>query len=169
MPLFALEQIVLLSFAVRERGRGRPPPRERQKRARYEDGTTRDDEGGGTTESSIPGPSVLFPVCFASSRVMRARRLQLYSNTNNRRRRWHWRRVRHRKTRRTADAVIAILVVIARLRQEIRNLHCDDSRVKNKINANIVIPRCKNISLHACHRDCNFVFNGCGNNNRAAR
>lgn len=148
MPLFALEQIVLLSFAVREWGRGRPPPRERQKRARA---LRRQDEREAARRSRP-----FLCLCFFRSvlplLVMRARSLQLYSNTNNRR--WHYGAYDHVKTRRTADAVIAIPVVIARLRQAIRNLYCDDSRVKNKIYSSTVIPRYKNISLHACHYDC---------------
>ena len=150
MPLFALEQIVLLSFAVRERGCLHAKDRNAR---------------GMKTERGRRHDVVPVPLCFFRSvlslPVMRARSLQLYSNTNNRR----WHAVHHIKTRRTADAVIAILVAIARLRQAIRNLHCDDSRVGNKINANTIISRYKNISLHACRHDCKVLFNKCDNNN----
>lgn len=69
MPLFALEQIVLLSFAVREWGRGRPPPRERQKRARYEDGTS-GRQRDGVDRSSACAFSGLF--CLSSWCVLEA-------------------------------------------------------------------------------------------------
>jgi len=61
MPLFALEQIVLLSFAERERaGRLRVCARKTETRARYED-ETRDDE------KSITESNVSVPLCFFRS------------------------------------------------------------------------------------------------------
>jgi len=84
--------------------------------ARYEENT-----------KSSAGSLVLFPVCFASLEAcgyMRIPALITAADTP--------RRVHRAKTRPTADAVIAILAMIAGLRQT-RNLHYDDSSVKNKI------------------------------------
>jgi len=55
MPLFALEQIVLLSFAVRERGR-----------LHAKDRNTHGMKTERGRRHERPSPSVLFPVCFAS-------------------------------------------------------------------------------------------------------
>lgn len=67
MPLFALEQIVLLSFAVRERGRGRAAASTRKTETRA---IRRRDEGWREEEYDRlerPGPSVLFPAMFCLS------------------------------------------------------------------------------------------------------
>lgn len=65
MPLFALEQIVLLSFAERERAadarRLHVCARARAKERNATGGEERD-------QVDRSGPSVLFPVCFASPR-----------------------------------------------------------------------------------------------------
>lgn len=127
MPLFALEQIVLLSFAERATD-ARLHMYARAKDRNVCDITKTE---GTTRRARRSRPSRSLCSCFFRSVLLLcprdARSLQLYvdSNTNNR----CW-RVQHVKTRRTADAVIAILVPIAGLRQATRNLHYDDSLVK---------------------------------------
>lgn len=71
MPLFALEQIVLLSFAERERAADDSPPRVRAKDRNVCDMKT-GHEGQREEHDGVDRPvfSVLFPVCFALPLVM---------------------------------------------------------------------------------------------------